>query len=94
MIYNSEGVEYYNYNKASFINIPDAAGRRFTFDVSHFDEGGEEEFGTFEQPAQLDIYVNNDSIASVSHESNKDNSIADVTCDDACNCIFQLKADV
>jgi len=82
---------YHHYDMAAFINIPDAAGHRFTFDVSHFDEGGrEDEFGTFEQLAQLDIYVNNDSIASVSHglDPNEKSTSVEVTCNSYCECSF------
>jgi len=82
---------YYDYDMAAFINIPDAAGRLFTFDVSHFDEGGgEDEFGTFEQPAQLDIYVNNHPIASVSHglDPNEKSTSVEVTCNSSCECSF------
>jgi len=80
-----ENEQYYDFNMASFIDIPDAAGDSFTFDISHVD-GEESKYGLFPQPAQLEIYLNNALLTSLSH--GESSGMLKVTCDRSCNCNF------
>ena len=84
-ILNFENQEYYDFNMASFMNIPDASDKTFKFHLGQVvvDDAPAE---MYEDPATLYLYVNNELLKSYKRDIGQNSSTISVSCDDSCDC--------
>ena len=87
--------EYYDYNMAYTAIVPDAKGKYFTMQIEHYDGGGEEEFGYYENGAELVVYANGLPVNGAVISHTRDTPVAPfaVSCDDECSCIVETGTD-